>query len=36
MATANNGPTFSAREMEVLAIAWQCMESEPKVSLPTF
>jgi hypothetical protein len=24
--------TFSAREMEVLALAWQCMEAQPKVS----
>jgi hypothetical protein len=26
---------LSAREMEVLALAWQCMESEPKVSSPS-
>jgi hypothetical protein len=25
---------LSAREMEVLALAWQCMESEPKVNNP--
>jgi hypothetical protein len=25
--------TFSAREMEVLALAWQCMEQQPKVSI---
>jgi hypothetical protein len=27
--------TFSPREMEVLAIAWQCMETQPKVCLPS-
>jgi hypothetical protein len=26
------GVSFSPREMEVLALAWQCMETEPKVS----
>ncbi|KAF2877108.1 hypothetical protein BDV95DRAFT_601524 [Massariosphaeria phaeospora] len=25
--------SFSAREMEVLALAWQCMESEPKIDI---
>lgn len=29
---ADGKPTFTAREMEVLAIAWQCMDTEPKVS----
>jgi hypothetical protein len=27
--------TFSPREMEVLALAWQCMETQPKVRLPS-
>lgn len=32
MATNNNKQaTLSPREMEVLAIAWQCMEQQPKV-----
>ncbi|KAF1913950.1 hypothetical protein BDU57DRAFT_328226 [Ampelomyces quisqualis] len=25
--------TFSPREMEVLALAWQCMESQPKIDM---
>ncbi|EOA81738.1 hypothetical protein ACJQWK_11114 [Exserohilum turcicum] len=25
--------TFSAREMEVLALAWQCMETPPKIDM---
>ncbi|KAF2705001.1 hypothetical protein K504DRAFT_506469 [Pleomassaria siparia CBS 279.74] len=25
--------SFSPREMEVLALAWQCMESEPKINI---
>lgn len=27
-------PTLSEREMEVLALAWQCMETQPKVRRP--
>jgi hypothetical protein len=31
MAKAEEGLTLTNREMEVLALAWQCFESEPKV-----
>jgi hypothetical protein len=27
----NKEISFSPREMEVLALAWQCMETQPKV-----
>ncbi|KAF1830968.1 hypothetical protein BDW02DRAFT_650259 [Decorospora gaudefroyi] len=26
--------TFTPREMEVLALAWQCMETQPKIDIP--
>lgn len=31
MAKDDQSVSFSSREMEVLALAWQCMETEPKV-----
>ena len=30
----NQSPILSSREMEVLALAWQCMEQQPKVPNP--
>ncbi|KAF9735466.1 hypothetical protein PMIN06_006922 [Paraphaeosphaeria minitans] len=33
MAKADDALTFSAREMQVLALAWQCFESEPKIDI---
>ncbi|RAR01165.1 hypothetical protein DDE82_006737 [Stemphylium lycopersici] len=31
---ANTSPvTFTSREMEVLALAWQCMETQPKIDM---
>ncbi|KAL1613016.1 hypothetical protein SLS60_001248 [Paraconiothyrium brasiliense] len=33
MAKADEAPTFTAREMEVLALAWQCFENEPKIDI---
>jgi hypothetical protein len=33
MSTKEEGITFSPREMEVLALAWQCFDAEPKVRL---
>lgn len=32
---SNKNITLSAREMEVLALAWQCMEAQPKVCTPS-
>jgi hypothetical protein len=32
--SADKAIVFSAREMEVLALAWQCMEQQPKVRIP--
>lgn len=29
--TSKDTVSFSPREMETLALAWQCMESQPKV-----
>ncbi|KAF2032292.1 hypothetical protein EK21DRAFT_87414 [Setomelanomma holmii] len=31
--TTDKSVQFSAREMEVLALAWQCMESQPKIDM---
>lgn len=31
--SSNTTIQFSPREMEVLALAWQCMEAQPKVRL---
>ncbi|KAF2476638.1 uncharacterized protein BDR25DRAFT_375639 [Lindgomyces ingoldianus] len=31
MSTDNEAVSFSAREMQTLALAWQCMETEPKI-----
>ncbi|KAF2440713.1 hypothetical protein P171DRAFT_106571 [Karstenula rhodostoma CBS 690.94] len=33
MAKSEEALNFSAREMEVLALAWQCFESEPKIDI---
>ncbi|EFQ91521.1 hypothetical protein PTT_11612 [Pyrenophora teres f. teres 0-1] len=30
---SNNNVTFTPREMEVLALAWHCMESQPKIDM---
>ena len=27
--------SFTPREMEVLALAWQCMDTQPKVCIPS-
>ncbi|KAL5118353.1 hypothetical protein ACEQ8H_003702 [Pleosporales sp. CAS-2024a] len=31
--SADKSIAFSAREMEVLALAWQCMEQQPKIDM---
>ncbi|KAJ4358482.1 uncharacterized protein N0V89_003066 [Didymosphaeria variabile] len=33
MAKTEEASAFTAREMEVLALAWQCFESEPKIDI---
>ena len=34
MSTKEEGVSFSPREMQVLALAWQCFDTDPKVRLP--
>ncbi|KAF2275798.1 uncharacterized protein EI97DRAFT_55601 [Westerdykella ornata] len=33
---SNTGQKFSAREQEILALAWQCFETEPKIDYKKF